>query len=260
MFHKDKKIIQLQSELNNHPIYKSIKKMDDLRCFVEHHIYSVWDFMSLVKYLQNFIAPSNYPWFPNTNGNLRRFINEIVLEEESDQTQYNGKYLSHFEIYQQAMEEIGANNSTSTLFIETVKNKSLDSALKLSIPNPAKRFLKNTFNYIKSEKIHIIASAFTFGRETIIPKMFTSILNELGIKENDCPTFYYYIKRHIEVDEIKHGPMALNLINTICNNNISMKNEAYITAISAIQSRLDFWDGVYNNIMKKSELNPYQKI
>ena len=250
MFKSDEKLIDLQNQLNNHPVYESIQKSEDLKRFVEHHIYSVWDFMSLVKYLQNYIAPSNYPWFPSSNGNLRRFINEIVLEEESDETLFDGKYLSHFEIYQQAMEEIGADTSKSLMFIETVKKKGLNYALELSIPNNAKQFIKTTFSYIQSEKIHIIASAFAFGRETIIPKMFISILNKLKIKEKECPTFYYYIKRHIEVDDIKHGPMALNLINTICENDVLKEKDAYQTAISSMQSRLNFWDGVYNAIKK----------
>ena len=130
MFDTDKDLLTLQNKLNNHPVYESIQTIEDLRCFVEHHIYSVWDFMSLVKYLQHHIAPASYPWFPNANGNLRRFINEIVLEEESDETLIEGQHLSHFEIYQQAMEEIGANTSTSKSFINTVKNSNLEKALE----------------------------------------------------------------------------------------------------------------------------------
>ncbi len=251
MFKTDENLKNLQFMLNNHPIYDSIQTLDDLKCFVEHHIYSVWDFMSLVKYLQNHIAPSNYPWVPHSNGNLRRFINEIVLEEESDQTLVKDQYLSHFEIYHKAMKEIGADTSKSKLFITVVKKYGLEQALDLSIPEPAKKFIQTTFNYIQSEKIHIIASAFTYGRETIIPKMFISILDKLGVQENECPLFYYYIKRHIEVDDIKHGPMALNLIESICENNKIKIEDAYNTAISSIQARLDFWDGVHKCIQKK---------
>ena len=253
MFTEDKRLNSLQYNLNNHPIYDSIQSLEDLKCFVEHHIYSVWDFMSLVKYLQHFIAPSNFPWYPNSNGNLRRFINEIVLEEESDSCLVNGQYLSHFEIYQNAMEEIGADTSKSKLFVEVVKNYGVDTALDLSIPSSAKEFIKNTFNYIKSEKIHIVASAFTFGRETIIPKMFLSILDSLGVKKDDCPTFYYYINRHIEVDDIKHGPMALNLVNSLCEDNQSKIIDAHKTAIHAIEARIKFWDSVHQSIIKKSK-------
>ena len=48
---------------------------------------------------------------------LPEILISIVLEEESDETLIEGQHLSHFEIYQQAMEEIGANTSTSKSFI-----------------------------------------------------------------------------------------------------------------------------------------------
>ena len=120
MFHSNSNLIKLQNNLRNHPIYNSIETLEDLRCFVEHHIYSVWDFMSLVKYIQSEISPSIYPWLPNNHSNLRRFINEIVLEEESDELNMRDKYLSHFEIYQKAMAEIGADSSESITFIENL--------------------------------------------------------------------------------------------------------------------------------------------
>ena len=85
MFIISKEIMDLQNKLENHPIYNSIDTKDELICFVEHHIYSVWDFMSLVKYLQFRLAPASYPWFPQASGNITRFINEIILEEESDE-------------------------------------------------------------------------------------------------------------------------------------------------------------------------------
>ena len=85
--------------------------------------------------------------------------------------------------------------------------------------------------------------------------MFISILDKIGVKDSECPIFYYYIKRHIEVDDEKHGPMALNLINTICIDNNEMKKDVFDTAIIAIQARLDFWDGVLDAIKSKKLIN-----
>jgi Conserved hypothetical protein len=79
--------------------------------------------MSLIKYLQYTIAPTLYPWTPKGEGDVRRFINELVLEEESDETNIPGEYSSHFELYHRAMEEIGADTSASKAFIETVRVK-----------------------------------------------------------------------------------------------------------------------------------------
>ena len=83
-------IVSFKQQLEQHPIYSSINTLEDLRCFMEHHVYSVWDFMSLIKYLQSKVAPDEYPWLPGGDSSVRRFINELVLEEESDQALPSG--------------------------------------------------------------------------------------------------------------------------------------------------------------------------
>mgnify|MGYP003337282829 CR=1 FL=1 len=51
--------------------------------------------------------------------------------------------------------------------------------------------------------------------------------------------------------------MALNLINTICNDNNEMKKDVFDTAIIAMQARLNFWDGVLEAIKSKKLINVY---
>jgi len=113
-------VADLREQLNQHPIYRSLRDLNDVRGFMSQHIYSVWDFMSLAKTLQQAVAPAGAPWVPVGNPALRRFINEIVLEEESDEglPDASGQktYLSHFELYCQAMREIGANDGAAQTF------------------------------------------------------------------------------------------------------------------------------------------------
>lgn len=91
----------LQEKLKHHPIYAAVQDLDDLHCFMQHHVYPVWDFMSLVKYLQHHLAPSSVPWLPECGDAASvRFINELVLGEESDESlpAPDGQpvYASHF--------------------------------------------------------------------------------------------------------------------------------------------------------------------
>ena len=73
-------IKSFKERLEQHPVYEAVATIEDLQCFMQHHVYSVWDFMSLIKYLQSIIAPTEYPWTPRGDADVRRFINELVLE------------------------------------------------------------------------------------------------------------------------------------------------------------------------------------
>ncbi|CAA6811441.1 MAG: PROBABLE REMNANT OF A TRANSPOSASE GENE PROTEIN [uncultured Sulfurovum sp.] len=249
-------ISQLQQKLSEHPVYDAIKNLDDLTIFMQHHVYSVWDFMSLVKYLQNEFAPNKTPWMPHGDPMIRRFINDIVLEEESDEglalADGTTTYISHFELYLMAMEEVKPNSSASIQkFIKKVRKSSLNKTLNKKLaPSPAKKFMKTTFNFIKTDKPHVIAAAFAFGREHIIPTMFRALIKKMNISKEEATAFHYYLARHIELDGDHHGPLSLKMIDILCQNDPKKILEAKNTAIYAIEARIKFWDGVLKAIEK----------
>lgn len=241
-------ISSFKQQLENHPVYEAVTTVQDLQCFMEHHIYSVWDFMSLIKYLQSKIAPATYPWVPVGDGSVRRFINELALEEESDETMDSGKHASHFELYQDAMREIGANVDKLNHFIQIVSAQGITKALTDSdIPKPSKDFSQTTFQFINNDKPHEVAAALALGREHIIPCMFRSILEQIGVTVNQAPIFHFYLNRHIHLDEDFHAPLSLRLLNNLCDDELKVK-EAITAAEVAVQARLNFWDGVYEAI------------
>ena len=111
-----------QTELVNHNIYNNIKTIDDLKLFMENHIFAVWDFMSLLKGLQVNLTCTTNPWTPVENTEAARFINEIVLEEETDEIKEH-HVTSHFELYLESMKEIGADTSIIDEFINKMSKK-----------------------------------------------------------------------------------------------------------------------------------------
>lgn len=238
-------IASFKNALEDHPIYDAVSTVDDLKCFMEHHIYSVWDFMSLIKYLQSVVAPDSYPWLPQGDGSVRRFINELVLEEESDETNIAGEYSSHFELYRKAMGEIGADISPSTAFLNMVREQGINEALELScVPQPSRAFTSTTFKFIQNNKPHQVAAALALGREHIIPCMFRSILGKIGVSENEAPIFHFYLNRHIHLDEDFHAPLSLRLLNGLCAGDENRIQEAVDAAEQAVTARIELWDGV----------------
>jgi hypothetical protein len=235
----------LKEELNTHPVYAAVQNVDDLRLFMQHHVFSVWDFMSLVKYLQSAIAPSSYPWVPPHDAQMSRFINDIVVEEESDEMPDGESFLSHYEMYLAAMEEVGADTTVIRNFVQTVREKGIEEALSLpEVPEASRTFTGTTFDFIKEGKPYNIAAAFSLGREDIIPVMFKALLKKIGISKKDSPMFHYYLERHIHLDEGFHGPMAMKLLNQLCEDKEEKIQEAEEAAKRAVKARIDFWDGV----------------
>ncbi|QKT04017.1 DUF3050 domain-containing protein [Ectothiorhodospiraceae bacterium 2226] len=239
----------LRTRLDQHPVYAAVRSLEDLRCFMEQHVYSVWDFMSLIKYLQHQVAPARWPWTPGSDPAVQRFINELVLEEESDQgapgTPDQAGFSSHFELYLGAMREVGADTAGARAFVERVRAQGLRAALEHpSVPPASRRFTATTFDFIEADKPHMVAAALALGREHVIPNMFRAFLREMAVQERQAPTFHYYLQRHVHLDEDFHAPLSLRLLEHLCEGDAQRLAEAEAAAARAIEARLEFWDGV----------------
>jgi hypothetical protein len=240
-------IARLRAQLDNHPIYDAVQSLDDLRVFMQHHIYSVWDFMSLVKYLQHVVAPARVPWVPASDPTIQRFINELVLEEETDEAGELrlGEFSSHFQLYIEAMREIGANVEPPLHFVEIAGRDGIAAAFASGLaPAPSLTFTQTTFGFVDSGKPYAVAAALALGREHVIPAMFRVLLARMAVDEQTAPTFHYYLKRHIHLDENMHAPLSLRLLEGLCANNPDHLDEACQVAEQAVAARVAFWDDV----------------
>ena len=230
-------LTKYRDEIVNHPLYKKLNSVEDIAVMMEHHVYAVWDFMSLLKALQSLLTCTTSPWKPVGDGKIRQLVNSIVLEEESDVDKENNP-LSHYEMYIDAMKQCGANTSAIESFVSNVSTTNIPS-----VNDGVDAFLKTTFDVIESNETHKIASAFTFGREDLIPDMFTAIVNEYNT-ENNLDKFVYYLERHIELDGGEHGPLALELISNLCGDDDDKWREVEETAIACLVARKKLWDSI----------------
>ncbi len=241
----NEKIEPYRQQIIHHPLYHRIKSIDDLKIFMQYHVYAVWDFMSLLKSLQNQLTCTTIPWYPKGDANTRFLINEIVVGEESDVDE-QGNRISHFELYLSAMNQCGANTSIiNALLLQLHENPDVNKALtNVQLPAAARAFVSNTFDVIATDKAHIQAAVFTFGREDLIPNMFMKLVEDIQQSfPESVSTFKYYLERHIEVDGGHHSHLALAMTAHLCGTEPSLWDEAEAAVITALEKRIQLWDG-----------------
>jgi pyrroloquinoline quinone (PQQ) biosynthesis protein C len=243
-------LVPIRQEIVQHPLYENIQTLHDVRVFTQHHIYAVWDFMSLLKSLQNHLTCTSVPWFPTEDRDSRYLINEIVVGEESD-IDLEGNRLSHFELYLQAMERCGADTSEIHTFLSALKNgASLEEAFETAqTPHSARAFVTFTFDIIKQQKPYLLAAVFTFGREDLIPDMFHSIIEDLNQElPESISLFKYYLDRHIEVDGDHHSHLALQMTSNLCGEDPQKWEEVLQVSLQCLEYRKNLWTGVLQEL------------
>jgi len=207
---------------------------------MEFHVFAVWDFMSLLKSLQRKFTCVDVPWRPSKySPELVRLINQIVLGEESD-VDNTGRPISHFDLYLEAMKEIGASTKQMEKF--------LSSGETSDIPEGAREFVKMNLDCALNGSDVEVASSFFYGREKLIPAMFEKIVQTLEKENVAAPTLIYYLKRHIEVDSEEHGPLALKCLEMLTANNVELMKVSEDTASKALLARKALWDSVLSSL------------
>ena len=222
---------------------------------MQYHVFAVWDFMSLLKALQNNLTCTTVPWFPKGSAETRHLINEIVVGEESDVDAF-GNRMSHFELYLEAMQQCGADTAPIEKFVKILKETGdFSQAYSISeTPKESREFVDFTFKIIEDNKDYLQSAIFTFGREDLIPGMFHSIINDMYQNfPESISIFKYYLDRHIEVDGDHHSHLALQMTSNLCGDNEQFWQEAEQATIQSLQKRIDLWDGVYREIQMRKE-------
>jgi hypothetical protein len=226
-----------------HPLYAALDTRRAITTFQEHHVFAVWDFMSLLKSLQRNLTCVELPWVPTGPTGSRRLINDIVLIEESDER--SGGFISHFELYVDGMAEAGADTSVIHAFIDRLRagQPVLEAIDEVNVPSPAAEFVRLTWGLIESAPVHAQAAAFAFGREDLIPDMFQQVV---GVNERigSLDTFVDYLARHIQVDSEEHTPMAMQMLADLCGDDDAKWAECADTIKLALVARARLWDGI----------------
>ena len=239
----EEQISEARQAVVKHPMYAALNSQHAIRTFMEHHVFAVWDFMSLLKSLQRNLTCVEVPWVPTGPTGSRRLINDIVLVEESDELR--GGFISHFELYLDGMTEAGADTSVIDAFIGRLRARRpvLAAIDEVKVPPPAAEFVRLTWGFIESAPVHAQAAAFAFGREDLIPDMFEQVVS-VNERLGSLGTFVDYLSRHIQVDSEEHTPMAMQMLADLCGDDPAKWAECADTVNLALAARARLWDGI----------------
>lgn len=234
----------LRRRLVGHALPTAIHDIASLRLFVQSHVFSVLDFMSLLKSLQLELTGCRVPWTPAGDPEAARLVLEIVLCEEADELA-DGRFASHYESYLEAMEEAGADTAPVRAFARDLEAgiDPLEATNRPEIPAESAAFLRTTFALLR-EPLHARAAAFLHGREDVLPALFLPIVRRLAERGLPCTTLRAYLERHVEVDSGDHAPRARALIRRLCAGQRAREVEATDAARRALEARLALWDGI----------------
>jgi Protein of unknown function (DUF3050) len=253
---------RLRAALLDHPLYTQVVSVVDLRGFMEDHVFAVWDFMSLLKRLQQDLTCIAVPWFPADNARAARLINDIVIGEETD-VGPDGCYVSHLGLYLRAMRDIGASIRRFEKFRSLAQlGVPVEVALaRIDAPAHVQAFVAHTMTLANSGSTEEVLAAFFYGREDVIPEMFRRLLDTLyGASDIDdrLRHFVYYIDRHIELDGDSHGPKGRELLEDLLANSPHRGERALQAACSSIKARIGLWDGTLTKLRNIAavELDP----
>jgi hypothetical protein len=209
----------LRTQLLDHPVYAEVASVEDLRRFMEDHVFAVWDFMSLLKRLQQDLTCTKVPWFPADNARAARLINDIVIGEETD-VDPDGSYISHLDLYLRAMVDVGASTRQFDAFRSMARvGVSVETAMiRTAVPSHVQAFVAHTMTLARSGSTEEVLAAF------------------------------FYIDRHIELDGDSHGPMGRELLEGLVADSPERDERALSAACNSIKARIELWNGTLSTL------------
>lgn len=237
-----------REELAAHALFNQLETLEDLRRFTESHVFAVWDYMCVLKRLQQLLTCVTVPWAPSLSPRAARVINQAVLHQESG-IDPGGAPASHFETYHRSMREIGADTTHIDAVITSIEQ---GSGFRAELaPEPARSFASNTFRLIERGKVHELAAALCFGREESVPDGLRTLLEVL---DEPLPGSYpapdCYRDGLLGANEGEHTPLALSLLHELCGEDAEKWRDAAVAVDGAVAARLSLWDGIHAKIRR----------
>lgn len=243
-----RRILAERNALAPHSLFSELRSLDQLRTYMRYHVWCVWDFMALLKSVQAGLGSFSTAWLPARDAELLHLVNSIVAEEELD-TGPDGRRLSHFEAYIQAMRELDVPTGDVEEFVELLRGGTgvIEAMTTVGAPAASIEFVSSTLGFC-ALPLHQRVAAFTLGREELVPHLLQQIRQHDWFDVQCGGYFAWYVDRHIELDLTAHGPKSVALASGVIGDDSTRRDEALITGLDALRARRRYLDAIEADI------------
>lgn len=263
--------------ITDHSLAETLTDYCALQCFMQHHVFAVWDFLCLLKALYRRLACTDILWHPPIDAKAAHYLHQILGEEEGDTgLTPNHTPISHFEWYLRAMTQCGADicgimhlqnwlqtHKTTADWVDSAPEmrayRSVQHALiHPVIPIASRVFVCSTFRLI-NQSLPALAAAFVFGREGITSGLFLRVMGNAQLLPKQALSarlFVQYLQRHVSLDQDEHFPQALKILERLCQTDPKKWQAAESGAEQALEARFVFLNSIQKAILRKNETVP----
>lgn len=270
----EKRVAPLRKRLRFHRVYSAFGSLEDVQRFSEMHVFAIWDFMSLLKALQvELTSVKRLPWIPSggRKGKLARLVTEMVMRYEFD-ADASGDTMSHFEMYLEAMRQLGSDTKQITSFLNMLQAcatagvpcpESIDSALLFcSMPKGVPEFLRFTFSLVESKELHKVAASLAFGRQyLIIDKLLATLDKASGEEaETSFAKYRYLLTRHKGLYDRNYTPLSFQILVELCGDDDAKWRDVEEIAAQSLQARLNLYDATYDQMVFRKPIMEYEAM
>lgn len=232
--------------LEKHKLYEHLNTQQALRFFMERHFICAWGYHAILRSIDRELSSTPLVLFSHDVKEALRLVSEIILDEEVADLG-DGRLASHFELYLEAMQDLGCDLTNILDFLDgldaglSVVEAARNAGLEDEVVNYA-AYIEQTILL----PIHVRAVSLFYEGEPYLPDSLLIKLSTHGPKIK-AERLLDYLERHIE--GIKHPGFspAARLVELFCGVDSERNDAAEKMAERVLRLRIELW----NDILKK---------
>ena len=246
--------------LESHRLYTALTRREALATFTEYHVVCAWSYNALLRSLQRDIFTQSLPINSDAHKEAIRILSEVAIEEQANESD-DGQFISHLELYLDAMEDLGANTAPIIGFFDILAGGvGAAKAVEYADFCPEVAAYARTTVRLLERQFHERAAGLFYEGEYFIPDRFLHQLNRLT-PAVPVDRLLEYFDGHIEGLKRPGYSAAGRLVEIFTADDEILSEEAEQVGEQVMRQRVHLWNTVYDLVASQpEEMSPVPPI